>query len=138
MKNEGWRIRIGVLVERQRAYGRRLCEGVAAYAGEHPGISLGMLEWRDLNDVRSYSRYDAFIVRVLDDRMEQALRRTRKPVVDVFYGKRRNGFAVADCDNAASRTPRLDRRSVRSLAFPCRTSWQGRALKKHADCWNRA
>ena len=93
--------RIGVLVERQRAYGRRLCEGVAAYAGEHPGISLGMLEWRDLNDVRSFSRYDAFIVRVLDDRMEQALRRTRKPVVDVFYGKRRNGFAVADCDNAA-------------------------------------
>ena len=51
-KNDEWRIRIGVLVERQRAYGRRLCEGVAAYAGEHPGISLGMLEWRDLNDVR--------------------------------------------------------------------------------------
>ena len=93
--------RIGVLVERQRAYGRRLCEGVAAYAGEHPGISLGMLEWSDLNDIRNVSRYDAFIVRVLDDRMEQSLRRARKPVVDVFYGKRRNGFAVADCDNAA-------------------------------------
>ena len=66
--------RIGVLVERQRAYGRRLCEGVAAYAGEHPGISLGMLEWSDLNDVRSFSRYDAFIVRVLGDRMQIRLR----------------------------------------------------------------
>ena len=65
--------RIGVPVERQRAYGRRLCEGVAAYAGEHPGISLGMLEWSDLDEVRNFSRYDAFIVRVLDDRMEQGL-----------------------------------------------------------------
>ena len=90
---------IGVLVERQRAYGRRFCEGAASFAGECPGISLGMLEWSSLNDPRSMSGYDAFIVRVLDDRMEQVLRRTRKPVVDVFYGKIRHGFGVADLDN---------------------------------------
>ena len=93
--------RIGVLVERQRAYGRRFCEGAASFACECPGISLGMLEWRDLNDARNLSAYDAFIVRILDDRMEQSLRRTRKPVVDVFYGKRREGFGVADLDNVA-------------------------------------
>lgn len=93
--------RIGVLVERQRAYGRRLCEGAAAYAGERPDLSLGMMEWRDLDDVRKLSGYDAFIVRVLDDRMERILRRTRKPVVDVFFGKHREGFGVADLDNVA-------------------------------------
>lgn len=92
---------IGVLVERQRAYGRRFCEGAASFACECPGISLGMLEWSDLKDPRRLSGYDAFIVRVLDDRMEQILRRARKPVVDVFYGKRRAGFGVADLDNAA-------------------------------------
>ena len=88
-------------MERQRAYGRRLCEGAAAYACECQGISLGMLEWRDLENARSLSEYDAFIVRVLDDRMDRILRRTRRPVVDVFYGKRRAGFGVADLDNVA-------------------------------------
>ena len=91
--------RIGVLVERQWAYGRRFCEGAAAYACECPDLSLGMMEWRDLDDNRKLSGYDAFIVRVLDDRMERILRHTRKPVVDVFYGKRREGFGVADPDN---------------------------------------
>ena len=93
--------RIGVLVERQRAYGRRLCEGAAAYACECPDLSLGMMEWRDLDDSRKLSGYDAFIVRVLDDRMERILRRTHKPVVDVFFGKHREGFGVADLDNVA-------------------------------------
>ena len=93
--------RIGVLVERQRAYGRRLCEGAAAYACECSDISLGMMEWRDLEDSRKLSGYDAFIVRVLDDRMDRILRRTHKPVVDVFFGKHREGFGVADLDNVA-------------------------------------
>ena len=93
--------RIGVLMERQRAYGRRFCEGAASFAGENPGISLGMLEWGSLNDPRSLLEYDAFVVRVLDDKMEQILRRTHKPVVDVFYGKVRQGFGVADLDNMA-------------------------------------
>lgn len=60
-----------------------------------------MLEWSSLNDPRSLAEYDAFIVRVLDDHMEQILRRTHKPVVDVFYGKVRSGFGVADLDNVA-------------------------------------
>ena len=95
------RYRIGVLVERQRAYGRRFCEGAAACANEYSDVALGMLEWCDLSDARHLSAYDAFIVRVLDDQMEQSLRRTHKPVVDVFYGKRREGFGVADLDNVA-------------------------------------
>ena len=93
--------RIGVLMERQRAYGRRFCEGAASFASECPEVSLGMLEWSDLNDTRRLSAYDAFIVRILDDDMEQTLRRTRKPVVDVFYGKRRKGFGVVDLDNVS-------------------------------------
>ena len=97
----GASFRVGVLVERQRAYGRRFCEGAASFACECPELSLGMLEWSSLKDPRCLSGYDAFIVRVLDDQMEQILRRTHKPVVDVFYGKIRSGFGVADLDNVA-------------------------------------
>ena len=93
--------RIGVLMERQRAYGRRFCEGAASFASECPEISLGMLEWSDLNDARRLASYDAFIIRILDDKMDQILRRMHKPVVDVFYGKRREGFAVVDLDNVS-------------------------------------
>ena len=93
------KFRIGVLVERQRAYGRRLCEGAASFACECPDVSLGMLEWSDLENPRELSGYDAFIVRVLDDGMERALRRAHRPVVDVFFGKSRPGFGVADIDN---------------------------------------
>lgn len=94
-------VRVGLLVERQRAYGRSFCEGAAAYAQERSDISLGMLEWNDLYVGRKTEGYDAFVVRVLDDRMDKALRRTGKPVVDVFFGKDREGFAVVDLDNGA-------------------------------------
>ena len=93
--------RIGVLMERQRAYGRRFCEGAASFASKCPDVSLGMLEWSALDDVRRLCAYDAFIIRILDDKMDQILRRTHKPVVDVFYGKRREGFAVVDLDNVS-------------------------------------
>lgn len=101
MKHSNEKLRVGVLVERQRAYGRRLCEGIADYALAHPDISLGMLEWNDLSNAKKIADFDAFIVRVLDDQMEVALRRTGKPVVDVFYNRRRTGFAVVDLDNVA-------------------------------------
>lgn len=94
-------VRIGLLVERQRAYGRSFCEGAADYAQKCEDVSLGMLEWGDLHVGRKVDGYDAFVVRVLDDRMDKALRRTGKPVVDVFFGKDREGFAVVDLDNDA-------------------------------------
>lgn len=94
-------VRVGLLVERQRAYERRFCEGAAAYALETPGISLGMLEWDDLSKTRALAAFDALVVRVLDDEVERQLRKVGKPVVDVFYGCERSGFGVVDLDNAA-------------------------------------
>ena len=39
---------------------------------------------------------DGFIARVMDDRAEEQLRATGKPVVDVFFERPRMGFAAAD------------------------------------------
>ena len=100
-RNRPVNIRIGMLVERQRAYGRRFCEGAAAYALETPGISLGMLEWGDLSRPRVLASFDVLVVRVLDDEDERQLRKANRPVVDVFYGREREGFGVVDLDNAA-------------------------------------
>ena len=93
---------IGFLVERQRAYGRAFCEGAASFAAERPELQLRMLEWDDFRRAGALAPCDAYVVRILDDRMERMLRRTGRPVVDVFYGRPRAGFAVVDLDNAAT------------------------------------
>ena len=92
-------VSIGLLVERQRAYGRRLCEGAAARALEDGDILLTMLEWSEVLAPEGLKKFNALIVRVLDDGMDRLLRRAGIPIVDVFYGKDRPGFAVADLDN---------------------------------------
>ena len=73
-------MRIGVLVDRGRAYGRRLCEGVAAYATARGGWELTTLDY-DAFETRGF---DAFIARVLDRRIMKKLKAVGKPVVDVY------------------------------------------------------
>lgn len=73
-------MRIGVLVDRGRAYGRRLCEGVAAYATARGGWELTTLDY-DSFETRGF---DAFIARVLDRRIMKKLKAVGKPVVDVY------------------------------------------------------
>ena len=94
-------IRIGLLVERQRAYGRRICEGAASAAVKLGSVSLGMLEWTDLQQPSRLVDYDAFIVRILDDAMAAALRRTGKPVVDIFRNAEYPDFHSVDLDHEA-------------------------------------
>jgi len=75
--------RIGLYVERQRAWGRRLCEGVAAFAQERRDWSLVMLERDDLADRAHLARFDGFIARVPDARTAAAFRKTKRPVADL-------------------------------------------------------
>jgi len=89
---------IGVLVERGRAYGRRICEGIADYARECGDWDLRQME---ISDLENGAIPNAFIARVTSARLGEMLKRTRKPVVDVYGALHVPGFAVVDSDHAA-------------------------------------
>ena len=75
--------RIGIYVERHRAWGRQICEGVCAFAQAHDDWSLAMLEREDFASPTRLSAFDGFIARVPDVTVAQALAHTRRPVADL-------------------------------------------------------
>jgi len=75
--------RIGIFVERQRAWGRRLCEGIAALAQEIRTWELTTLEPEDLKNRRLLQNFDGFIARVYSPDVARAFRTLGKPVSDV-------------------------------------------------------
>lgn len=94
-------LHLGLLIERTRAYGRRVCEGIASYASSRTDVTLDMLNWDEFRNLRKENGFDAFIVRVLDESMTGKLVALGKPTVDVYYSRRRPGFATVDLDNVA-------------------------------------
>ena len=88
--------RIGLLIERHWHYGRRLCEGIAAVSRETGGLSLEFLAWDAIRDRKSLRRFDGFIARVRGPGMANALKAAKRPVVDVYSGESRRGFALVD------------------------------------------
>ena len=84
--------RIGLLIERSRAFGRLMCEGVIAHAQDQ-GWEIRYLAPEDLRG-RELAEFDGFIARVTTDRIARTLALTRKPVVDVFYNLPDYGFSI--------------------------------------------
>ena len=87
---------IGIMIERQRAYGRRLCEGVVRFAQERNDWSLRIIEFSELDSKLRKGRYDGFIARVMNDEIAKKLAKAGRPVVDVFFEKPIPGFAAID------------------------------------------
>ena len=87
---------IGILIERQRAYGRRLCQGVVRFAEERRDWSLRMIEFSQLDQALKRHDYDGFIARVMNNKIAQSLQKTSRPVVDVFFERPIPGFAAVD------------------------------------------
>ena len=87
---------IGIIIERQRAYGRRLCEGIARFARERKDWSLRIVEFSEIRRNPRLRSHDGFIARVMNDEIAAVLADTGKPVVDVFLGKPIPGFAGVD------------------------------------------
>ena len=87
---------IGIIIERNRTYGRRLCQGIANYFREKEGWQLKLIEQAFLERPKSLIGFDGFIARVNNDRLAARLLATKKPVVDVFYEKSRPGMSAAD------------------------------------------
>jgi len=88
--------KIGILIERQRGYGRRLCEGVVRFACERNDWSLKFIEFSELRQDIRRNKYDGFIARVMNDGIAKAIASVGKPVVDVFVEKSVPGFAATD------------------------------------------
>lgn len=85
-------LKIGLLIERTRAFGRELCEGIITYAQDR-AIDLVFLEPRDILS-RSLSDLDGFIARVTNETTAARLSASGKPVVDVYYQRPHDGFAI--------------------------------------------
>jgi len=76
--------KIGLYIEQKRAWGRLVCEGVAAYARANGNWELEMLEKDDIADRRRLAPFDGFIARVTDARTACRLNRLKKPVADIY------------------------------------------------------
>ena len=92
--------RIGVLVELTRAFGRDLCAGITAYAQEHEGLTPFFVDLKSLREPDMLSEFDGFIARVMNDQIARRLSAIGKPVIDVYYEKPRQGFAVVKTNHS--------------------------------------
>ena len=98
--------RIALQIEKNRAHGRALLEGIADYALVQTDWRLGLVDPKTLQDVSSVRKFDGLIVRVMDDAMSDARRESRRPVVDTC-GRRDDGPQLSiRLDDAAKALPR--------------------------------
>ena len=88
--------KIGLMIERHWHYGRRLCEGVAAFARGHGALSLEFVEWDSRGDLKTLREFDGFIARVWSDRIASMLKATGRPVIDVYSGEPSDDFVLVD------------------------------------------
>lgn len=94
-------LHIGIQIEKTRAHGRALLEGIAQYAQEHPEWRLDIIEPNWLKNPGSLDAYDGYIMRVMDDASADFLINTNKPVIDT-YGRYDDGpFSTIRLDDDA-------------------------------------
>ncbi len=93
--------KIGILIERQRAFGRQLCSGIVQHAQAHEDWTLEMLDLDDLLRPSRLAKFDGFIARVINAEIAKTFAKTGRPLVDVFEGCASQPF-VKVIQNAAS------------------------------------
>lgn len=101
--------RVALQIEKNRAHGRSLLEGISDYALEHTNWRLELVDPEQLSDVSSVRKYDGLIVRVMDDATADVLVKSRRPVVDT-YGR---------VDDNPLASIRLDDVRISETAFAC-------------------
>ena len=101
--------RIALQIEKNRAHGRALLEGIADYALERTDWRLELVDPEVLQNVSAVRKFDGLIVRVMDDAMADVLRKSRRPVIDT-YGRR---------DDNPLPSIRLDDAAIAEVAFTC-------------------
>lgn len=97
----GESVRIALQIEKNRAHGRALLEGISEYAIDCPNWRLGLVDAADLVRRKELAKFDAFIVRVMDRPTARVLAKTGKPVVDVYGRVERNPLTTVRLDDDA-------------------------------------
>lgn len=87
---------IGVQIEHQRAYARRLIEGIIRFAQQQNDWSLSLLEWDDIEHRERIQHFNGFITRITDANKARIFEETGKPVVDVLQHATSPLFGGAD------------------------------------------
>lgn len=88
--------RIGLFIERHWHYGRRACEGIAAFARGRGDWSAEFPDWSALAKPHALAAYDGIIARVWNRDAVEALAAAGKPVVDVYCGEAGTPFVSVD------------------------------------------
>lgn len=99
--------RVALQIEKNRAHGRALLEGIADYALQQTDWRLELVDPELLQRKEQVRQFDGLIVRVMDDAMADVLLRSRKPVVDT-YGR---------IDDNPIPSIRLDDAAIARMAF---------------------
>ena len=86
------------MVENSRAYGRRMIEGIAAYAQDNASWLLRPVTAGEALSL-NLSRFGGIIARIADDRLAARIQASGRPAVDVFCQKPRLGLAGVDSDH---------------------------------------
>ena len=89
---------IGILIEKSRAYGRSLIEGVADFAQGQGDWTLRPLSSEVMPAAR-FGEYDGIIARIADRALAERLVRSGVPTVDVFCQQSYPGLAGVDSDH---------------------------------------
>ena len=117
-------IRVGLAIERESIFARRVLGGMAAAAAEYAksGVvfDLRFIHDRFISDSKQLKGYDGYIAQIQTDDMADRLARTKKPVVDVLFKKRYPHTSVVNVDNAkiaALAAKHLIERRFETLAF---------------------
>jgi len=99
MKSEN-RPKIGILVEITREFGRGICRGISELSRETDAFDPCLVDAAILRRRDELLRYDGFVARVMNDHVADALAATGRPVVDIYYEKPRDGFAIVKTRHA--------------------------------------
>ena len=106
-------IHIAVQIELGRAHGRALLEGFSSVAARHSEWRPKLVSAESLLKKSVLDTFDAFVVRIMDDRLAALLRATGKPVIDL-YGRSSRSF-----DAAHFQVVNIDDRQVVQAAVKC-------------------
>lgn len=101
--------RVALQIEKNRAHGRSLLEGIADYALQHTDWRLELVDPELLQSPAHVRQFDGLIVRVMDDAAADVLLKSRKPVVDT-YGR---------IDDNPLPSIRLDDAAIAEVALNC-------------------
>lgn len=94
--------KIALIIEKSRAYGRAICEGIAAFAHQQGNWELRLIDEMSSDKALGQLKdVDGVIARILKPKTLVALRTLKVPIVDVFGGERYSDIGLVDSDHQA-------------------------------------